>query len=42
MIEAIIGKAHQGSPASRVADVTVSDDPPPHESLEGFEKRATA
>lgn len=41
MIEAIVAKAHQGSPASRVADVAVSDDPPPHEPLEGFGKRAT-
>lgn len=41
-IEAIIAKAHEGSPASRVADVAVSDDAAPHEMLEGFEKRPTA
>ena len=41
MVEAIVAKARKGSPASRVADVAVSDDSPPHEALTGFEKRAT-
>jgi acylphosphatase len=41
MIEAIVAKARQGSPASRVADVAVSEFPPPHEALNGFEKRPT-
>ena len=41
-VEAIIAKAYEGSPASRVADVVVSDDPPPHEALIGFEKRPSA
>ena len=40
MVEAIVVKARQGSPAARVADVTVSDDAPA-ETLTGFEKRAT-
>jgi len=40
MIETAIDRARQGSPASRVADVEVSDDCPP-ERLEGFVKRAT-
>lgn len=41
MVEAIVAKARQGSPASRVADVAVSDDAPA-EVLTGFVKRATA
>ncbi|MDO6415953.1 acylphosphatase [Sphingomonas sp. BIUV-7] len=41
MVEAIVAKAREGSPASRVADVVVGDDPPPHETLQGFEKRPT-
>jgi acylphosphatase len=40
MIDAIIVKAHEGSPASRVADVIVTDDVPA-ETLQGFEKRPT-
>ena len=41
MVEAIVAKARQGSPASRVADVAVSEDAPT-EVLTGFQKRATA
>ncbi len=40
MIEAAVATARQGSPASRVADVMVSEDAPA-EVLEGFVKRAT-
>ena len=40
MVEAIVAKARQGSPASRVADVAVNDDAP-MEVLRGFERRAT-
>jgi acylphosphatase len=40
MIDAIIVRAHEGSPASRVADVIVSYDAPA-ETLQGFEKRPT-
>ena len=40
MVETLIAKARQGSPASRVADVAVGDDAPT-ETLDGFEKRAT-
>ena len=40
MVEAIIAKARQGSPASRVADVAVTDDAP-SETLDGFVKRPT-
>ncbi|MBY8829120.1 acylphosphatase [Hephaestia mangrovi] len=40
MVEAIVDRARQGSPASRVADVTVSDDAPA-DRLEGFVKRPT-
>jgi acylphosphatase len=39
MIDAIVAEARQGSPASRVADVVVSE--VPAELFEGFEKRAT-
>lgn len=39
-LDAIVAKAREGSPASRVADVVVSDDAPT-ERLEGFVKRAT-
>lgn len=39
-VAAIIDKAREGSPASRVADVVVSEDAPV-ETLEGFGKRAT-
>jgi acylphosphatase len=39
-VEAAIALARQGSPASRVAEVTVSEDAPT-ETLEGFAKRAT-
>jgi acylphosphatase len=39
MIEAIVAKARQGSPASRVEAVTVED--APAEVFDGFEKRAT-
>ncbi|WP_019515208.1 acylphosphatase [Sphingomonas sp. Mn802worker] len=41
MVEAMIARARQGSPASRVADVAVSHDTS-GERLDGFEKRATA
>ncbi|MEH3100251.1 acylphosphatase [Sphingomonas adhaesiva] len=40
MVETIAGRARQGSPASRVEQVTVSDDAPA-ETLAGFGKRAT-
>ena len=40
-VEAMIAAAGQGSPASRVAAVAVSDDAPA-ETLAGFAKRATA
>jgi acylphosphatase len=40
MIETIVARAHQGSPASRVADVTVHDDAPA-ETLDGFAPRPT-
>jgi acylphosphatase len=39
-VEGIVARAHEGSPASRVVDVTVSDDAPA-ETLAGFEKRPT-
>ena len=41
MVEAIVARARQGSPASRVADVVASDDAPA-ETLAGFVKRSTA
>lgn len=41
MVERAIEKARQGSPASRVEHVAVSDDAPA-ETLDGFEKRPTA
>jgi acylphosphatase len=40
MVEAIIAKARTGSPASRVADVVVSDDAQA-ETLDDFAKRPT-
>ncbi|MEH3045878.1 acylphosphatase [Sphingomonas adhaesiva] len=40
MVDAIVARAQDGSPASRVERVTVSDDAPA-ETLTGFEKRAT-
>jgi acylphosphatase len=40
MIDAIVAKARQGSPASRVADVAIED--APVQVFDGFEKRATA
>ncbi|PZU06994.1 acylphosphatase [Sphingomonas sp.] len=40
MIDTIIARAREGSPASRVADVIVTDDAPA-ETLRGFEKRPT-
>ncbi len=40
MIDAIVAKAREGSPASRVTDVAVSEDAPA-ETLDGFAKRAT-
>jgi acylphosphatase len=40
MVETIAARARQGSPASRVEDVAVSDDAPA-ETLAGFETRAT-
>ncbi|WP_454885665.1 acylphosphatase [Sphingomonas oryzagri] len=39
MIAAIVAKAHQGSPPSRVEGVEVSD--APEEVFDGFAKRAT-
>ena len=39
-IDTIVARAREGSPASRVADVTVSDDAP-SETLDGFARRAT-
>ena len=39
-VDVIVSQAREGSPASRVADVAVSDDAPA-ETLDGFEKRAT-
>jgi acylphosphatase len=41
LVDAAIALARQGSPASRVDDVTVSEDAP-SEVLDGFEKRVTA
>lgn len=41
MVDAAIAKAWQGSPASRVADVVVSEEAPA-EVLAGFVKRASA
>ena len=41
MVEAIVARARQGSPASRVAEVEASDDAPA-ETLAGFVKRSTA
>ncbi|TPG14230.1 acylphosphatase [Sphingomonas koreensis] len=40
-INAIVARAHEGSPAARVANVVVTDDAPA-ETLSGFETRATA
>lgn len=40
MVDAMIARAREGSPAARVADVVVSDDAPA-ETLDGFEQRAT-
>ena len=40
MVEAIVARARQGSPASRVADVVASD-AAPAETLAGFVKRPT-
>ena len=40
MIDAIVAKARQGSPASRVADVAIED--ASAEVFDGFEKRPTA
>lgn len=40
MVAAMIAKARQGSPASRVADVVATDDAPA-ETLARFEKRPT-
>jgi acylphosphatase len=39
MIEAIVARARQGSPASRVADVVVED--APEQVFERFEKKPT-
>lgn len=39
-VDRAIAKAREGSPAARVAHVSVSDEPP-DEVLHGFEKRAT-
>lgn len=41
MVEAMIARARQGSPASRVDDIAVSEDVS-GERFDGFEKRATA
>jgi acylphosphatase len=40
MVETIIARAHQGSPAARVDAVEVSE--APHTIVEGFEQRPTA
>ena len=40
MVDAIVARARTGSPASRVADVAISDDAPA-ETLAGFAKRPT-
>lgn len=40
LVDAAIDKARQGSPASRVTDVTVREDAAP-ETLSGFVKRPT-
>lgn len=40
-VAAIVARARQGSPASRVADVVATDDAPA-ETLDGFGKRPTA
>lgn len=40
VVDAMIARAREGSPASRVAEVSVSDDPAA-ETLDGFEKRPT-
>jgi acylphosphatase len=40
MVDAIVARAREGSPASRVEDVATTDDAP-HETLTGFEKRPT-
>ena len=40
LVEAIVARAREGSPASRVADVAVTDDAPA-ETLQGFEQRPT-
>ena len=40
-VAAMIARAHRGSPAARVAGVTVSDDAP-REPLRGFAKHPTA
>jgi len=40
MIDAIVARARQGSPASRVADV--ASDEMPTQVFDGFEKRPTA
>ena len=40
MVDAMVAKAREGSPASRVAGVTVGDDATT-ETLDGFEKRPT-
>lgn len=39
-VDTIVARAREGSPASRVANVTVSDDAP-NEILDGFIKRPT-
>lgn len=39
-VEAIVAKAREGSPASRVAEVILSDDAP-DEAFDGFTKRPT-
>jgi len=40
MVDAIVAKARQGSPSSRVADVVVEDSP--EQLFNSFEKRPTA
>ena len=40
MVESMVARAREGSPAARVADVAVSDDAPA-ETLDGFDQRAT-
>lgn len=40
-VDTIVAKARQGSPASRVTEVAISDDPHPHAAVQGFAKHPT-